>query len=181
MFRYFFLFSLIIACQLNAPLIVNGNSHDVSKFKNLILYKKAKFTGSLVFYYDQNNKKPNIECSYKNGLKEGLEKIWYVNSQLSSSRTYKEGVKVGSHKGWWENGNFKFDYLYNNKGEYSGKIMEWYPNGKLYKEFTYEKGKEEGSQKMWKLNGNIKANYVVINGERFGLIGLKKCDPVSAN
>jgi len=114
-------------------------------------------------------------------LKEGLEKIWYVNSQLSSSRTYKEGVKVGSHKGWWENGNFKFDYLYNNKGEYSGKIMEWYPNGKLYKEFTYEKGKEEGSQKMWKLNGNIKANYVVINGERFGLIGLKKCDPVSAN
>ena len=34
---------------------------------------------------------------------------------------------------------------------------------------------------LWDLNGNIKANYEVINGERYGLIGLKKCFTVFDN
>jgi antitoxin component YwqK of YwqJK toxin-antitoxin module len=36
-------------------------------------------------------------------------------------------------------------------------------------------GKEEGTQKAFKSDGRIKANYTVINGERFGLIGMKRC------
>ena len=44
--------------------------------------------------------------------------------------------------------------------------------------FHYIDGKEVGSQKLWQEDGRIKANYEVKNGERFGLIGLKKCDPV---
>ena len=34
---------------------------------------------------------------------------------------------------------------------------------------------------MWKDDGTIKANYEVVNGERFGLIGLKKCYTVTVN
>ena len=34
---------------------------------------------------------------------------------------------------------------------------------------------------IWDLDGNIKANYEVINGERYGLIGLKKCFTISDN
>ena len=41
--------------------------------------------------------------------------------------------------------------------------------------FHYKNGKEVGSQRLWKADGSIKANYEVVGGERFGLIGLKKC------
>ena len=178
MLKFILLLPFCIACQFNESLIVDGDSKELSKSKNLILYKNVNFTGDLVYYYDSNKTKPQIKCSYKNGLKEGLEEIWYDNAQLNSKRFYNKGIKVGEHKGWWENGNSKFYYHYNHKGEYTGKVKEWYFNGTPYKEFTYLKGNEEGSQKLWKQNGNIKANYVVINGERFGLIGLKKCEPV---
>ena len=43
-----------------------------------------------------------------------------------------------------------------------------------FRDFNYINSKETGSQKLWYETGKIKANYEVINGERFGLIGLKK-------
>ena len=94
---------------------------------------------------------------------------------------YEEGKKVGIHKSWFENGQQKFEYPYNQKGFYQGALKEWFPNGQLIREFNYVEGKESGTQKMWLENGNIRANYTVIDGERFGLIGLKKCYSVNTN
>ena len=34
---------------------------------------------------------------------------------------------------------------------------------------------------MWKYDGTIQANYEVVNRDRFGLIGLKKCYTVTVN
>jgi antitoxin component YwqK of YwqJK toxin-antitoxin module len=48
-------------------------------------------------------------------------------------------------------------------------------------DFNYKNGKETGSQRLWKPDGSIKANYEVVNGERFGLIGLKKCYTVTVD
>lgn len=45
--------------------------------------------------------------------------------------------------------------------------------------FNYENGNENGRQQLWKVDGTIKANYEVVHSERFGLIGLKKCNNVS--
>ena len=66
-------------------------------------------------------------------------------------------------------------YVFDNNGRYNGKVEEWYVNGQKLREFNYTEGLENGKQKLWDLDGNIKANYEVINGERYGLIGLKKC------
>ena len=54
-------------------------------------------------------------------------------------------------------------------------MEEWYRNGQKAKEFHFTNGKEEGSQKMWESNGKLRANFITKNGERYGLIGLKKC------
>ena len=96
-------------------------------------------------------------------------------------RQYYNGVKVGLHRGWWENKNLKYRYFFSNNGKYNGKVEEGYVNGQKLKEFNYSKGLEKGKQKLWDLDGNIKANYEVINGERYGLIGLKKCFTISDN
>ena len=144
-------------------------------------YKGNPFTGELVAYFDAQKSIPKLSCAYVKGHKDGAEKIWHSNGVLSSERKYSNNVKVGIHKAWWSSGKKKFEYIFNDFGEYSGVLKEWFENGNLYREFHYSKGKEEGSQKMWKINGDIRANYVVRNGEIFGLIGMKKCDPVSTN
>jgi antitoxin component YwqK of YwqJK toxin-antitoxin module len=68
-----------------------------------------------------------------------------------------------------------FEYQLNNKGSYNGSVKDWHYNGQLAKDFNFIDGLENGSQKMWDLKGKIKANFFTVNGERYGLIGLKKC------
>lgn len=116
-----------------------------------------------------------LETTYQNGLKHGTEKRWHVNGVQTQERFYTKGVKTGLHKGWWPSGSEKFSYQFNDHGEHHGKLIEWYENGDTFQRFNYVNGKEEGAQKMWKSDGRIRANYVVKDGERYGLIGLKRC------
>ena len=143
----------------------------------VLYYKDSPFTGRIVSYNDESRFKS--EAKYENGKKHGYEKQWLYNGHLIMNRYYVKGQKAGIHKAWWESGNLKFEYHFNNKGEYNGPVKEWYKSGQIFRDFNYDDGKEVGSQKMWKLDGSIKANYEVVNGERFGLIGLKKCYQVT--
>ena len=74
-----------------------------------------------------------------------------------------------------------FEYHFNKKGEFHGIVKEWYKSGQIFRDFNYFAGKELGRQRMWKYDGTIKANYEVVNRDRFGLIGLKKCYTVTVN
>ncbi len=114
-------------------------------------------------------------------MKHGVEKLWYENGVLAQERFYRKGFKSGIHKGKWDNKQNKFEYHFNDKGEFHGIVKEWYKSGALYMSFNYLDGKENGIQKLWKLDGAVKANYEVVKGERFGLIGLKKCYSVTVN
>lgn len=180
-FQYFIGLLFVFSSCINSSRTIDAGENDVFlKTKNRILYYKNKpFSGELIAFYDAEKKIKKLNCSYKNGKKNGIENIWYSNGNISTRRGYSNNTKVGIHKGWWGNGNKKFEFELNDFGEYSGTLKEWFENGQLLKEFHYSKGLEEGSQKMWLANGNLRANYVVRNGERFGLIGMKKCDAVS--
>ena len=146
--------------------------------KNGVLeYNNTPFKGMLTAY-DEVNRTFN-ETNYIEGRKDGEERKVYKNKVVAELRFYKNGRKVGIHRGWYEDGSLKFEYYYNNQGVYDGSFKEWYKNGHLLKSFNYVRGKENGSQKMWLSNGNIRANYVVKEGERYGLIGLKKCYTVT--
>lgn len=143
----------------------------------VLFYNDKPFSGNLIDYHKNNNLKSDI--TYKNGRKNGLEQQWYKNGLLAQKRFYKNGVKFGIHTGWWHDGTLQFEYHFNHEGAYHGTVKEWYKNGEIYKLFNYTNGKESGRQKLWKTNGSIKANYDVVNNERFGLIGLKKCYTVT--
>ncbi len=182
MYLFIFVCIHLMSCKNEEAILVVAESSKEVVFKNgLIYHKEALFTGQLVSYYNSIQKNIKSTCFYKKGKKNGVEKRWYLNGQLNSLRTYTESVKTGIHQGWWKNGKQKFIYHFNEVGEYQGSVKEWYSSGMLYRDFNYSRGKEEGSQKMWKRNGNLKANYVKLNGERFGLIGLKKCNSVATN
>jgi len=153
-------------------------SDSIFQFKNGILYYGEQlFSGVVVDYYDVNIIKSKKQ--YYKGKPHGYYNMWYPSGEKLSGRNYKNGFKVGVHYGWWGNGSQKFVYYFNDKGQHHGSLKEWYQNGKLYRYFNYTNGKEDGAQKAWKSDGRFKANYEVVNGQRYGLIGLKRCFTVN--
>lgn len=175
----FLLLTLFISCSKETEVqhIVKYNEEDFKLNQGVLLYKNLPLTGKLTKV--DRSSGLNFESEYTKGKKNGEETVKYKNGNLYEKRYYKSGTKIGLHKGWWENGQQKFEYYFNNGGEYNGSVKEWYSNGQLFKFFNYSNGKEIGSQKMWQSNGKIRANYVAKDGERFGLIGLKKCYTVN--
>ena len=173
LFIVFIVGSLFCCKQQDGARIEEYDSTSFETKNGVLFFKGTPFYGVL-HSYDSINETRNV-ISYLNGKKHGEERKLYSNNKPAEHRTYERGIKVGIHKGWWKNGQQKFEYVFNDQGYYHGKLREWYANGQLFKAFQYENGVEVGSQKMWLSNGNIRANFTVVNGERFGLIGLKKC------
>ncbi|EDP70229.1 Hypothetical exported 24-amino acid repeat protein [Flavobacteriales bacterium ALC-1] len=161
----------------NEALVIQDTNAELELINGVLIFNDGPFTG--VIEGDYNSNKTKSRTNYLDGKKNGLETIWYENDSVASKRFYSKGLKIGIHKAWWKNGNPKFIYHFNDKGEYNGNVKEWYQSGVLYRDFNYINRKEAGSQKLWYETGKIKSNYEVINGERFGLIGLKKCYQVT--
>ncbi len=176
---------IILLCAFSVSCIDSKFTTLEVTHKNLILdngilkYEGTPFDGRLVEFYRDSILK--YEVFYKRGKKHGLERRIYENGALQSKRYYKLGFKTGQHKGWWEDSTLKFLYHFNDKGAFDGNVKEWYRTGLLFRDFNYVAGKEEGRQRLWKSDGAIKSNYEVVNGERYGLIGLKKCYAVTVN
>lgn len=160
------------------PNIVKDKSDTNFTFKNGLLFFKDKlFSGIVNEYYTSSKIKSSSQ--YYQGKREGFYNGWYQNGTKWFERNYTNGFKTKTHLGWFDNGSLMFRYQFNNQGDYNGEIVEWYANKQKFKEFHFVDGVEDGSQKMWQPNGKIKANYVTKNGERFGVIGLKKCYTVN--
>lgn len=168
----------LLSCE-REELVVDKTSTELELVNGVLYYQNNPFNGLLVSRYDDASFK--MKLKYKEGRKHGYEKQWHLNGELSQSRSYSQGIKIENHIGWWEDGVKKFNYHYNEKGEYHGNRKEWYKNGQLVRDFNYSNGKEIGSQRMWTDSGKIRANYEVKKGERFGLIGLKKCYTVNTD
>ncbi|GAA3598339.1 hypothetical protein GCM10022396_14490 [Flavivirga amylovorans] len=158
--------------------VVNTNK-DLELINGIVFFNKVPLIGNIVSHYEDHKVKSDIQ--YAQGKKHGYEKHWYEDGSKKIERYYFEGFKTALHKGWWEDGKLKFEYYFNKQGEYNGRVKEWYKTGQLFRDFNYLEGKEVGSQRLWKIDGTIKANYKVVHGERFGLIGLKKCYTVTTN
>ena len=181
--KYFYIVVLFFVCSCSKleveQVSLTASNIDLEIVNGILLYKNMPFSGEIKSF-DEINQTKNITTYFK-GAKHGIEQKWYSNDSLAEVRYYTNGLKVGVHKSWWENGCPKFEYPYSNTGSYDGTLKEWYVNGQQVLEFNYKNGKESGIQRMWLANGNIRANYTVVEGERFGLIGLKKCYTVKTN
>ncbi len=170
--------AIIVSCNPEIDLnIVELSDEGIEMENGVLQYQSIPFNGIMVSYHPDFTLKSRVQ--YFDGRKQGIEHYWFENGKPAMERHYSKGVKTGIHRAWWIEGNLKFEYHFNEDGAYNGSVKEWYASNQLFREFNYENGKEVGSQRLWKSNGNIKANYIVSNGDRFGLIGLKKCATVS--
>lgn len=171
-------FLWLVSCTQETDLVDETNT-QLTLVNGVLYLQNNPFSGLLFSRYANESLKKKL--AYVDGRKDGLEKQWHPNGKIAQNRFYKAGVKIGKHEGWWEDGTKKFEYQFNKNGAYDGSRKEWYQNGQLVLDFNYTNGKELGRQRMWTSNGKIRANYEVKNGERFGLIGLKKCFTVNTD
>ncbi|WBX70179.1 toxin-antitoxin system YwqK family antitoxin [Tenacibaculum retecalamus] len=155
----------------------NKNDKSFNLKNGVLLLNETPYSGIVEDYYSKEKLKST--SVYFQGKKHGIYNGWYISGNKWFQRFYTNGLKTGIHIGWFDNGKPMFKYHFNTNGVYNGSITDWYMNGALLNKFNFKEGREEGSQKTWQPNGKIKANFVTKNGERFGLIGLKKCYSVA--
>ncbi len=174
-----FVFLCCLSCKKHQE-VEQEKVFDPITFKliNGELFLQDDLYSGVLIKEDSLNKVKTI-TKYNLGRKEGIEIKYYQDTLKIEERFYTEGMKSGIHRGWWRNGNLRFEYHFNPKGAYNGSVNEWYKNGQQMKAFNFENGKESGTQRLWQDDGKIRANFVAKNGDRFGLIGLKKCYSVN--
>ena len=172
--------TLVSSVEIKIPEIEkNRNDASFKLLNGILFFDAAVYSGIVNEFYKTGELKSISE--YYQGKRQGNFLGWYKNGNKWFERFYINGLKAGEHKGWFPNCQKMFHYQFNNKGQYNGFVKDWHANGVFGKYFNFENGKEKGAQKMWNLKGKIKANFFTIDGERHGLIGLKKCISVLTN
>ena len=114
-------FSLLIACAKRVPLTETVQRNDK-------LYHNSKpFSG--IAYSSYSNGNPYMEEEYKNGVRYGEKKIWYLNGKTKLKEEYINGFLDGDKTEWYENGNMRTKTSYK-EGRETGFYYEWFENGK---------------------------------------------------
>jgi antitoxin component YwqK of YwqJK toxin-antitoxin module len=130
----------------------------------------------------------------KNGVKNGVEKVYanngtliwsvpYVNgkmhgkkyfysptknrksTKLSHITDYKNGLADGHQIYYYDNGAVSVDYKYKN-GKEHGKMLAYHRNGKVSQIAYYKNGKLDGPYKEYNKNGTLTLTLHYKNGRR---------------
>jgi len=74
------------------------------------------------------------EMHYRNGIADGICKLWYKNGQLHQESNYSEGILNGIYRSWWDNGQPKEETEFVHGVKKSSKYFDL--NGELVSEYT---------------------------------------------
>ncbi len=149
------------------------DSSKIDLTKSVILFQGAPYSGRVYRFYSNSFDTLWVR-SYKDGLKNGVWKKYFLNGEIKEKRKFRNGKKEGDYVGYYAGGNKNFIFKFQ-KGEYNGTNKVWTKEGLLIEEANFKNGYEYGVQKTWYLNGKIKSNYIIKNNRRYGLLGTKNC------
>lgn len=132
----------------------NLKMYDIAGYKMAEgLYTKGKREGNW-YYYGADSMKVGEEV-YKNGLKDGLEKVYYRGStKLYQQTMFVAGKKEGIYKQYFESGVLKRDGTFKND-TLEGKITYYHPNAKKLMEGQYIRGIRDGEFKYYDESGKL--------------------------
>ncbi|NQY05599.1 MAG: toxin-antitoxin system YwqK family antitoxin [Flavobacteriaceae bacterium] len=114
--------------------------------------KGKELIGKWVYYQKKSNEVLSEEF-YKNGLLEGVRKVYYHGGKLAEEENYQKGKLHGERKMYSETGVLikHFNYV---DGEIHGKVQYFDGNGKLAIDGKYNMGKRVSIWKYYK-NGKL--------------------------
>jgi antitoxin component YwqK of YwqJK toxin-antitoxin module len=103
-------------------------------------YENGVLNGIYQEYATDLKKTLLYEVNYKNGLRNGIAKLYYVNGKISYKKTYVRGIENGMYYSYYENGNVQTSYFVE-EGKVRDTLYHYHPKGWLSdKEYKDEKG-----------------------------------------
>jgi len=119
--------------------------------------KKESRNGHFIYYSKNGN--IDWEVTYKNGLKDGVQKTWYGKDSLDEIKNYRNGKLHGDLISFFENGDTSYIESYK-MGNNIGISKDWYRNRVIKKVVKYDVGGVD-SVFLWYENSRLKAEGVV--------------------
>lgn len=108
------------------------------------------YTGKLVMEFTGDASL--AEWDIKDGLMEGMERVYYKSGQLCSELTYKKGEAYGTKRTYYEDGKLLKTTEYKN-GKLNGLDKTYHKNGKLRTVVRYKNDVEVVPKKYFNENG----------------------------
>ena len=108
------------------------------------------YTGKLVMEFTGDASL--AEWDIKDGLMEGMERVYYKSGQLWSELTYKKGEAYGTKRTYYEDGKLLKTTEYKN-GKLNGLDKTYHKNGKLRTVVRYKNDVEVVPKKYFNENG----------------------------
>jgi antitoxin component YwqK of YwqJK toxin-antitoxin module len=94
-------------------------------------------------------------CTYKNGIKDGSDILYYENGKKQQEIIYRDG-KILKSILWYENGNLKQEMEYGGDINIkNGSEIHYYDDGQKQSESHTVNGKRSGTSFTWDRQGNI--------------------------
>lgn len=94
----------------------------------------------------------STEVTIKNGLPNGVTRNWHPNGVLALEAPVKDGVVEGTARQWNDSGQLLGTYEILNG---SGVMKHWHPNGRLSGEITFVNGQFDGRIRTWDETGEL--------------------------
>jgi antitoxin component YwqK of YwqJK toxin-antitoxin module len=101
---------------------------------------------------------------FSKGVKQGLERKYYPNGQVSEEIAWNNDKKHGVWNQYFEDGTIKLKGFYTNN-KVNGPYTFYWPNGKLYITGTFLENKRNGKWQFFTDEGKFKSEIVYINGK----------------
>lgn len=93
---------------------------------------------------------------YLNGNKNGLSRTWHSNGTLASERHYKEGLSQGTTKLWSDKGVLLQVSRYDTLGQRDGFRESWYENGRLSERVHFHADELDGKSEYFYETGKLR-------------------------
>lgn len=115
----------------------------------------------------QTNYMDGTRTNMREGVKHGLEKVYYQSGQLAYEVFYVNGERDGKLE-WLDRAGIKLSFCHFKLGKMDGVEKTFFVNGKLKKEVTYINDLKEGMQKEYFDNGQLALEVNYLQNRREG-------------
>ena len=100
-----------------------------------------------------------MECRVRDGLYDGVCRVFYPGGNLKSSRTFDMGMLVGEHLEYYEDGSLMWRYP-TSDGYYNGVAEEFYEDGGIKTRILFVNGFAEDVTTHYDEDGQASGNLV---------------------
>lgn len=135
---YLVIMVLLSSCKPKNEVKISGKEDSIARF-----YHEGKL---------------QTEFKMKNGIKEGIGKIYYLNGKLSSTCDYVKDLKNGTESKYYYDGSLYREREYS-MGVINGIEKRFYRNGQIKTHLYYKDGMPGKGLKEYSINGNLKTEY----------------------